>query len=248
MMSWPFISTVTRIVPAEQLGFAIVIIFSFLLWHMLRPRHFYFIRHGETVLNAEYIRQDDKGGLSGNGRHQADITGRFLTRFRIQRIITSPFERAKETAIIINTYLHVPIVYSALMGERRNPSEIVGKSEFDSSAAHILDLIDRSYHNDDYRFSDEENFYDLKRRARKALALLTRQSVHETCVVTHSIFLKMLIAFLLYRKNLHADDYAKLLFFNRSDNAGITICVYRPLRVLSKTHGWEVLEYNLIPC
>ncbi len=217
---------------------------GFILSILLRPRRFYLVRHGETILNAEHIRQGPDGGLSENGKHQTERVGRYLARFPIKRIIASPYERTRETADIINQYLKVPIIYSALFEERRNPSEIVGKPADDPEVVPIVDQIDRAYHDDAYRFSDEENFEDLKKRARRALAYLSYQHKRDVCVVTHSIFLKMFVAYLLYRKRLHAADYVKLSFFNASDNAGITICEFHPWKIFSATRGWEVIRYN----
>jgi len=107
--------------------------------------------------------------------------------------------------------------------------------------------MDNAYHEDDYRFSDEENFMDLKKRARKCLNLLARQGAQETAVITHHVFLKILVAYLLYRERLHAADFAKLAFFNVSDNAGITICEFHPWKIFSTTLGWEVVSYNEQP-
>ncbi len=204
---------------------------------------FYFIRHGETLANAAHIHQGREGGLSPKGRAQAERDGKALEGLGIRRIIASDYPRAKETATIIDAHLHVPVLYSPLFAERHNPSEIIGKSTEDPTVAHITDQIDRSYHADDYRFSDEENFADLKMRAKKSLALLERQSGGTTCVVTHHKFLKMLLASMLYRDRLHATDFAKLSFFNPSDNAGITVVDYHPWRIFSKTR-WEILGYN----
>jgi broad specificity phosphatase PhoE len=214
---------------------------------LARPRRFYFIRHGETLLNASHVRQGVEGGLSEAGRRQAEQVGRYLKRFPIERIISSAYPRAQETTNIINTHLNVPVIYSPLLAERKNPSEIVGKRADGPSVIRIVDQIDLAYHKDEYRFSDEENFADLKRRARKCLNLLARQGVRETAVVTHHVFLKMLVAYLLYRKRLHAVDFAKLSFFNVSDNAGITICEFHPWKLFSPTLGWEVVSYNEQP-
>ncbi|MBI5405523.1 histidine phosphatase family protein [Candidatus Kaiserbacteria bacterium] len=221
--------------------------FAALAVFLARTRRFYFIRHGETVLNAKHIRQGEDGSLSENGRRQAERVGRYLVRFPIERIISSVYPRARETAEIINTHLNMPALYSPLLAERRNPSEIVGKNRDEPSVARIIDQIDLAYHADDYRFSDEENFIDLKKRARKCLALLARQGARETVVVTHHHFLKMLVAYLLYRERLHAADFTKLSFFNIADNAGITVCEFRPWKLFSKTRGWEVVSYNEQP-
>ena len=185
-------------------GLAVLAIFGVIL--LARPRRFYFVRHGETILNQQHIRQGEDGGLSENGKRQSEKVGAYLKRFSIDRIISSTYPRARESA-----------------------------------------EMDLAYHKDDYRFSDEENFIDLKKRAHKCLNLLARQGNKETVVVTHHVFLKMLVAYMLYRERLHAADFTKLSFFNVSDNAGITICEFHPWRFFSPTRGWEVVSYNEQP-
>lgn len=214
---------------------------------VMRPRRLYVVRHGETLLNAERIKQGAEGALSPKGRRQAEKVGAYLKQFRIERIIASTYPRAQETAAIIDTYLKVPILNSPLLVERKNPSETIGKHRDDPGVQRIVDQMDLAYHEDDFRYSDEENFVDLKKRARKCLNLLARQGAHEMCVVTHHHFLKMLIAYLLYRERLHAADFVKLSFFNMSDNAGISIIEFHPWRMWNKTRGWSVISYNEQP-
>lgn len=225
----------------------LVLVAIALLFFLMRPRRFYIVRHGETLLNAEHIRQGEDGALSEKGRQQAEKVGAYLQNFPIKRIIASSYPRAQETAALINTHLHVPIIVSTLFVERRNPSEILGKHTNDLEVIHIVDQMDLAYHDDDYRFSDEENFADLKKRARKCLNLLARQGARETVVVTHHVFLKMFVAYLLYRERLHATDFTKLTFFNVSDNAGITVVEFHPWKMFSPTRGWEVVSYNEQP-
>ncbi len=214
---------------------------------LMRPRRFYFVRHGETVFNAQHIRQSEDGGLSENGKQQAMRVGENLKHFPIERIISSTYPRARETAMILNEYLKVPVVYSPLFVERKNPKEIIGRPIRDPEVMRIVDQMDLAYHEDGYRFSDEENFVDLRKRARKCLGLLARQGARETIIVTHHHFLKMLIAYLLYRERLHAANFVKLSFFNASDNAGITVCDYHPWKMFSATRGWVVVSYNEQP-
>src|SRR3989344_4276805 len=144
-------------------GIALVTI----LFIRMRPRRFYFVRHGETTLNAERIRQGEDGDLSAVGQTQADRAGAYLAEAGIHKILASTYERAKETAEIIEKHLGAPIVYSDLLVERKNPSEIVGKSADDLEVKRVVDLVDLAYHDDSYRYSDEENFIDLKRRGQK---------------------------------------------------------------------------------
>ena len=237
----PFSLLFTAFSPFLALALLIV------LFILMQPRRFYFVRHGETLLNAEHIRQGADGALSPTGRAQAERAAAYLARFPIRRIVASSYERARETALIISTHLHAPALYSDLLVERRNPSEIIGKRANAPEVLRITDRIDGAYHDDTYRYSDEENFTDMKQRARKALTLLSRQGARETCVVTHGIFLKMLIAYLLYRQRLTAAGYVKLSFFNSADNAGITVCEYHPWKMWNATRGWEVVSYNETP-
>ncbi|MBI2409780.1 histidine phosphatase family protein [Candidatus Kaiserbacteria bacterium] len=226
------------------LGYAVLALCVVLIFVFMRPRRYYLIRHGETLLNAEHVRQGVEGPLSRKGRAQAAAVARALESLPIGRILSSSYPRARETAEILQGKLHSRIRYSPLLGERRNPREIIGKSVEAPEAARIVDQIDLAVHEDDYRFSDEENFADLKARAEICLVWLARQHRREIVVVTHHHFLKMLIAYMLYRERLHAADFVKLSFFNVSDNAGITVCEYHPWKRFSRTRGWEILAFN----
>src|SRR5664279_1864796 len=89
----------------------------------------YFVRHGETESNAEGIRQGSGGSLTERGREQALETAKRFPkhRGRPQAIISSPYERTKETAEIIAKYLKMHVKYSNLLVERKNPTEILGR-------------------------------------------------------------------------------------------------------------------------
>lgn len=215
-----------------------------LLAPRLRSKRFYIVRHGQTILNAEHIKQGEKGPLSPKGQEQARAIAEALKPLGITIILASPYERTVETAGIIAEGLHAPVRYSPLLAERKNPSEVIGKRRHDPEVVRIVDKIDLSYHDDAYRYSDEENFLDLKMRARKALRYLARAGAARTCVVTHHAFLKMLLASMLYRERLHAGDFVKLSFFNVSDNGGVSIAQYRPWRRFDARRGWRVESFN----
>lgn len=204
----------------------------------------YFVRHGETVSNAEHIRQGPEGPLSEKGRQQAAQTGKRLVGFPIEVMIASPYERTRETAGIINSYLHKPLDYCDLLRERKNPTEIVGKWADDPEVRMIVDKIDKSFHDANFRFSDEENFEDLKLRAHQLLDYLEQRPEKNILCVTHGIFLTMVIAYMQYRENLTSQDYAKMTFFNPANNAAITVCEFDPYQVKKPDHGWSLLAWN----
>lgn len=204
----------------------------------------YFVRHGETILNAKNIRQGAEGSLSDLGRAQAlDTAKRFpKKRGRPQVIISSPYERTRETAEIIANELNMRVEYSDLLVERRNPTEIIGHEGGEREVRAIVDRIDKSYHADNLRYSDEENFIDLKERARKLLFFIKERSEQRIIMVTHGIFLKMVVAYMLHGEKLTASEYNSLSFYNPINNASMAICSYQSH--LFKNDEWKVLVWN----
>jgi broad specificity phosphatase PhoE len=207
---------------------------------------FYMVRHGESIMNAKHIRQGEAGGLSEAGKHQAEITGERLKNYFFDVILASPFERTRETADII--YKHMknprPVEYTDLLKERRNPSEIIEKPADDREVKKIIEIIDKSYHSDDYRFSDEENFNDLKQRALKLLDYLSKRPEHLFLLVTHSIFLKMISAVVVHGESLTAEKYNLISFMNYSNNAAISVCEYNSGLFGLRKKPWRLLAWD----
>ncbi len=204
----------------------------------------YFVRHGETVLNAQNIRQGAEGALTAKGRAQALETAKRFPKHhgRPQVIIASPFQRTKETAEIIAKELNMEVKYSDLLMERRNPSEIIGHWGGEPKVREIIDKMDKSYHADDLRISDEENFIDLKKRAKKLLTFISRRWESRIIMVTHGIFLKMVVSYMNYGDELTASQYNTLSYFNPVNNAGMCICSYR--HHWFKKNEWKVIVWN----
>jgi len=204
----------------------------------------YFVRHGETENNAKDIRQGPEGPLSEKGRAQAlAIAKRFpKKKGHPQIVIASPYERTRETADIISKELGLKVKYCDLLKERRNPSEIVGHSGGEMEVKKIVDRIDNSYHTDDLRYSDEENFSDLKTRAGKLLKYIKKRREKRIIMVTHKIFLKMVASYMLYGDRLTASQYNNLSYFNPIGNAGMAIVSYT--HHWFKKDEWKLLVWN----
>jgi len=201
----------------------------------------YLVRHGETVLNAQNIRQGPEGSLTEKGRAQALATAKRFPQHKgkPQIIISSPYQRTKETAEIIAEKLNLKIQYSDLLVERKNPTEIVGHEGSEREVRAIVDRIDKSYHADDLRYSDEENFVDLKKRAKKLLTFIRHRHERQIIMVTHGIFLKMVISYMLYGEKLTASEYNSLSEYNPIDNASMAIVSYT-------THWFALNEWKLL--
>ncbi len=73
---------------------------------------FWFLRHGETAYNARGLSQGAIDvALNENGRAQARAAGPLLAGQGIVSIVCSPMLRTRETAAIVNEFLHLPITY-----------------------------------------------------------------------------------------------------------------------------------------
>src|ERR1035437_893371 len=204
----------------------------------------YFVRHGETEQNVQGIRQGPEGHLTENGRAQALATAKRFPKKKghPQIIISSPYERTKETAEIIAKELKLHIEYSNLLAERRNPSEIVGHTEKERDVKEIVDRMDKSFHDDSMRYSDEENFIDLKERARELLEYIKTRKEKRIIMVTHGIFLKMVVSYMLLGEELSASKYNQLSYLNPINNAGITICSYK--KYWLQKEEWKLIIWN----
>ena len=215
---------------------------------MISRKLIYFVRHGETKLNALGIRQGREGGLTEKGREQALATAKRFPqkKGKPQVIIASPYERTIETAGIIAKELNMPVEYSDLLMERRNPTEIVGHAGVEPETKHIVDLMDKSFHDDNYRYSDEENFTDMKERSRKLVEYIKNRPEERIIMVTHSIFLKMFISYLLLGEKLTASTYNTLSYLNPIENGGMTICSYaKQTRFLRRPlEEWDLIIWN----
>ncbi|WP_332649889.1 histidine phosphatase family protein [Lysinibacillus sp. 54212] len=107
------------------------------------------VRHGETdwnVLGKLQGRTDVE--LNSNGVEQAKDCGRFLAATTWNLIITSPLQRAKKTAEIIQTYIDVPLIEMQNFVERS-----YGDGEGMSPEERLLAFPDNQYSNAEDRAS-----------------------------------------------------------------------------------------------
>lgn len=74
---------------------------------------FYFIRHGQTTANTQYIKQgiinDDRTHLTETGKQQAEHLAASFDISGCAAMLVSPLARTQETAAILNAKAHLPI-------------------------------------------------------------------------------------------------------------------------------------------
>ena len=151
-----------------------------------------FLRHGKTIewsqgiilgslpwtLSREWI-QDIKR-----------IWNTLLKDYTFSSILSSEQKRAYDTAKIISSLFHVPIIQNALLSERRAGCA-EGKKENE---------IDwETYERKPFQYRKHrgwESYIDVKKRARQFIHSLSLQKDEDILIISHSAFIAMCISFL----------------------------------------------------
>lgn len=201
----------------------------------------YFVRHGESEGNISTIRKGTSSSLSQKGKEQAQFVAHRCADLPIDVLISSTINRAKETAEIISEKISKPIEFSDLFIERRRPSEVYGKPKDDSIALKAEEEIGKNFSKDDWRFSDEENFNDLKSRALEALNYLAKRSEQNILVVTHGFFLRIIIACVVYEAELTGKECEGFIRTFHMENTGMTVLGYDETK---ENNSWWLWIWN----
>ena len=198
----------------------------------------YFVRHGSTEAIEMDAFQLFETPLSARGLEQAKFVAKRFKNIPVERIISSTMVRALETAHEIGTITGCTVTESSFFQEILRPSAIQGRRKDDPEVGAIYDAVIANFANPEKRHSDEENFFDIKTRAQEALQFLEAQPERAMVVVTHGVFLRMLIATMLHGEAVSPEASARLDSFLHTDSTGITECI------LTEERGWRLWTWN----
>ncbi len=203
----------------------------------MQTKKIYFVQHGESQDDLDLIEPRSDTPLSEMGRDQATLlAGRFShTPFDI--VISSPLERAKETAEFIALASGKNIVYEDTLQEIKSPSVLEGVSQINSDFDSIRDVLYEKWHLPAWHYQDEENFTDAKKRALTALRVLQERPEQRIVVVSHMHFLTMLFLVMALGKLVTAEEYQTFDAFSYLDSTAITLC-----ELTDK--GWKMRTWN----
>lgn len=202
----------------------------------------YFVRHGQSIDNASPVFQSVNSPLSERGISQAKNIAERLSTLQFETLISSPVQRAKETAQQIADKIDKDVVFSDLFVERIKPSEIDGKPWTDTSANKIWRAWEESLYTPDLRVSDGENYDDTIVRVDKALAYLEKCPESTLAVVTHGYFLRALVARVLLGDNLTGPIMKRFQERASVENTAITVMKYRD--AYEEDFAWRLWTLN----
>ncbi len=186
--------------------------------------HIYFVRHGQTDLNLQFVHQSPSTPLNARGLDQARSVGEELRPMNATLLVTSPYERAAQTARVVGFCVGLTPVYSSLFYEVERPSLFAGSSLFGIRTLWYLlrSVIYRN--NPNWRYKDGENFFDIFSRIQKSFAYIeslcdTHKSV---IIVSHSAYISLMIRYMCDDGKLSLTELVlTLLSINKLKNCAI---------------------------
>lgn len=197
----------------------------------------YFVRHGEGEHNVKHLYSHPDFSLTKQGESQAQVAAARVKTLPIEIIISSTFKRTKQTTKIINQQLQKEVIYSNLATEIKRPSEIAGKFQGDPEIKKIKNEMDKNFHLPDWHYSDEENFFDLRKRALDFIYYLESLNNNHILVVTHLVFIQAIVLTMMLRENLTPEILLRAYRFLEIETSGLTVCEY-------KNNDWHLVTWN----
>lgn len=196
----------------------------------------FLIRHGRQC--SKLCNVDVK--LDDSGRRQAELLGKRLASYGLEKLYSSDLIRARETAEIINETLAVP--YEVLPDiQEINFGGFTGKTDEEIREKYEAFRKERALHREDLRYPEGgECGADVIKRAVPQLRKLCGRLESRVGVVTHGGVIRSLCAYIL-----ETEQKNKLKFAIDMENTSLTHFIYdeeRDLFFLERFNDFAHLE------
>lgn len=198
----------------------------------------YFVRHGESEGNQAARHQKPDTPLSEAGRKQAQVLAERVKHLPVEVILSSSYVRAQETAKIIAAATNLHVEVAEFVREFKRPSEVEGKGIHDPDVQRVKALVREHFGDEGWRYSDEENFFDLQRRITQFWLEVSQRPEKHILVVSHGGIIKYIVAVMLFGHAL-TPDLARMFFDGiPMASTGLTICERRD------DQTWKLVTLN----
>jgi len=199
----------------------------------------YLIRHGQSEANLHNIYQNSKDSLSRGGKKQVKLVAERLKDIPIDFIYSSSYKRAKETSKIISKHLNKKIEYWESLKEGKRPTDLEGLRINDPKAIEIKTQIEKNWIKGNWKYSDDETFEDVRKRAQQNLEYLLKKHKEQNILcISHAIILKMMVCVAAFGNTLTPKIFWEFRSHFKLENTGITQLEY------TDKHNWQLLSWN----
>ena len=182
------------------------------------------------------MHQGHEAPLSEGGLEQAKKVAERFRSILIEAIYTSPAYRALGTAEAIHNTTKAKLLTNPLLREIKWPSTIEDRAIRDPEVIKIKEDIMDHWDDPSWRHSDEETFFEARKRIIEFKKFLDAE-VRDVAVVSHARTIKLLTGVMLFGNDLSAIVYKDIWKHFRLSLVGLTLFE-------KGSRGWLMKTWN----
>lgn len=201
-------------------------------------KHVYFVRHGETTYNATDKVQDHTPLLTDKGLAQAESVAARLAQLPFETLVSSDYDRTKQTAAAVQRVTGKEPVFSELFREVRRPSDFFHQPRKGAFMEFLKEEMRHFSIDENWKFSDEESFAEVQERIKKGFEYLETLP-GDVVVITHGHFIRRVVATVAMNFLLDGVSWSHMYPSFYATNTGITSIIKKP-----DTARWHILTFN----
>lgn len=206
-------------------------------------KEIYLVRHGQSEHNVKPVFQGYHVPLTKHGQAQADSVAGRVAKLNIELVVSSPQQRALQTAKTISKLTDKPLMTSELFVERIKPQSINNKPYSDEQAVKIWRNWEESMAGKSpEKIEDGETQAEIIKRADEALQFLLERKEQTIVAVTHGYFLRTLVARVLLGRELNSTNLVRIQQATGVENTGITVLRYAD--DFEQPYSWRLSIFN----
>ena len=196
----------------------------------------YFVRHGESEANIGI--QGHINPLTEKGFEQANAIAERFKNIRIEKLIETSKVRSKQTAEAISNIKKIPVTENDLFIEREGEFEAMYEFKY-LSIPELTEKMKEKLQKPNWDYEKQELFETLKGRVKKVTEYLEAAPEDRIAIVTHGAFLKVLVAYFIFKDSLTEEQAVMFMKGTATSNTGITVCKFN-----TEKKEWRLLNWN----
>lgn len=149
-------------------------------------RDVYLLRHARSRANHSRRFQGEGEPLSRRGERQVATLVEYFKAHRVACVLSSDTKRAIDTARPIAEALGVPHQTSANLREVVRPTRLLGRLFYSPYSLYTMLRLLLTAGKEGYHIEDEENAFELRKRAEAALKEIEALSERRILVISHN--------------------------------------------------------------
>ncbi|MES2622941.1 MAG: histidine phosphatase family protein [Patescibacteria group bacterium] len=197
----------------------------------------YFVRHGESEANVS-TQARSINPLTEKGIEQARILGERFKNIKIEKLIETSKKRSKQTAEAISLATSIPVTENDLFIEREGEFEAMFEHKH-LGVRELTEIMKKKLNKEHWEYAKQELWDVLIERVKQAAAYLENLPENTIAIVTHGAFLKVLVAYLIFKDALTEEQTVMFMAGTGTTNTGITVCKF-----YGDLHTWRLITWN----